>query len=190
MKEFLAIISVIFGFATFLPYYRGMWNGTARPHIFSWIPWTVTTGIAFFLSVTNGGGDGSWILGVQTLCCFAVLVYALRNGERRINTIDRITLTGTILVVLFYALTRNAILSVLFVTFIEILGYAPAFKSSYRKPHIEPELAYLFAAIGLIFSIGAIDTYSFVTLFYPLSLIIANFTFVFYVAHRKRLLRK
>ena len=190
MKEFLGIISVIFGFATFLPYYRGMWRGTAKPHIFSWIPWTVTTGIAFFLSVTNDGGDGSWILGVQTLCCFAVLVYALRKGERRINIIDRITLTGTILVVLLYILTRNAILSALLATFIEILGYVPAFKSSYRKPHIEPELAYLFAAIGLIFSIGAIEAYSFVTLFYPVCLIIANFTFVFYVAHRKYTLHR
>lgn len=189
MKEFLAFAALIIGLVSFIPYYIAMWRGTVRPHLFSWIPWTLTTAVGFWASLSYGGGYGSWILALQAVCCGSVLLYAIFRGESHMTRLDSIALTGGIASIVFYITTSNAILSILFAVTADCLGYIPTFRKSFKKPHEEPLLTYALSGVGFALSITALSAYNFETVFYPCVLVVANVAFVMYATHRTRALR-
>ncbi len=188
MKEFFAIVSLVLGFATFVPYFREMWRGTAKPHIFSWIPWTAMTGIAFWLSFTNGGGAGAWLFLLQAVGCGIVLLYAIFHGERHITLLDRVTFTGTVLTIILYLFTKNALVSVVLASVIDTSAFIPTFRKSFLKPWEEPVLAYGISGFSYAFALLAVDTFSFVTALYGACLVLSNVVFVGFALYRRRVL--
>jgi len=190
MKIFFTTASLVLGFVTFLPYFARMWKGTARPHVFSWMTWGILTGLGFVLSLSGGGGKGAWIFGLQSALCLSIAAYALFKGERNITRSDRVVFTGAILTTIFYAFTKNAVLSVILAAAIDLLGYIPTFRKSYLKPLDEPALTYFFSFLSFAFSLGALATYSFVTMFYPLILVVTNIVFILFLLIRRRTLNQ
>ena len=188
-KSIFAIISLVFGLAVFIPYYTNIRKGAAMPHIFSWVIWTVLTGIGFFLSLKNGGGQGSWIFGLQAILCLGVAVYALNNGERKITKIDWVLFIGSIIIMPIYIFTKDAALSVAIAALLDFLAFLPTFRKSCFKPYSEPALTYIFSALSFLFSLAALQKYSFVTIFYPSTIVISNGVFVLFLFLRRRALR-
>jgi hypothetical protein len=186
VKMFFTIISLIAEFGVFLPYYINIWKGRARPHLFSWTTWGILTGLGFILSFSEGGGGGSLIFAVQSILCLGIAIYALVKGENNITRIDWIVFISAIIITIFYTLTKNASLSVLLAATIDCLGFIPTFRKSYLKPHDEPMLTYFLACFGVLFSIIALQVYNFVTILYPLTLVITNLVFVIFLFIRRR----
>ncbi len=189
MKEVLAIASLALGFATFVPYCAAMLKGTVKPHLFSWIPWTLTTAVGFWASLSHGGGYGSWLFALQAVCCAAVLVYAIFRGEKEITTLDRAAFVGSVLAVIIYIFTKDAVVSILLAATADCLGFVPTFRKSFMKPRDEPALTYIFSGTSFALSIAALSAYTFETVFYPFVLVAANYVFVLFVTHRKAALR-
>lgn len=189
MKELFAVISLILGFATFVPYYIAMWHGTVKPHVYSWIPWTLTTGVGFWVSMESGGGYGAWLFALQAICCGSVLVYAIFRGDHHVTTFDRMTFAGSILALILYILTKNAIAAVILIAAVDALGFVPTFRKSFMKPWDEPTLTYALSGISFMFAIAALTIYGFETVFYAAVLVVANLTFVAFALIRRSLLR-
>lgn len=185
-KTIFTIISLGFGLMVFLPYYISIWKKTAKPHLFSWLTWGILTGLGFILSLRGGGGEGSWIFALQSILCLGIAGYALIKGEKNIKTIDWFFFVGAIIAIFIYIFTKNAVLSVLLAATIDFLAFLPTFRKSYLKPYDEPTLTYFFSFLSFLFSLGALQTYSFVTLFYPSTLVVTNSVFVFYLLIRRK----
>ncbi len=188
MKTAFAIISLIIGFAAFVPYYAEMWRGTLKPHIFSWITWTVLTGLGFYLSIADGGGQGAWILGMYSLMCFVVVIFAIFRGEKKITRVDKMAFAAAILTTIIYLLTKNAVVSVILAGVIDSLGFIPTFRKSYNQPNSEPAMTYAIAGASYIFAILALENYTFVTMFYELVLMASNYSFVSFIWWRRQVL--
>ncbi len=190
MQEFFAVLSLVIGFCTFVPYFVEMAKGTARPHIFTWITWSLVTGIGFFVSLTSGGGAGAFVFGLQSALCAVVAVYALFRGEKYITRLDRFAFTGALLAIVIYVFTRQVILSVLLATLIDCLGYVPTFRKSFNAPLSEPVLTYTFSGLSFFFSIFALQEFQFTTLFFPLVLVLMNASLVTFLLVRRRALTR
>lgn len=189
MKEFFAVTSLVLGFATFVPYYAGIWKGTVKPHLFSWIPWTLTTAVGFWASLSHGGGYGSWLFALQAVLCLVVLVYAIFRGEKEITVLDRAAFVGSVLAVIIYIFTKDAIISILLAATADCLGFVPTFRKSYKKPREEPISTYALSGTSFAFSIAAVSMYTFETVFYAGILVAANFLFVLFALYRRSVLR-
>jgi hypothetical protein len=179
-------ISLGFGLATFLPYYINIARKKTKPHIFSWINWAFLTGLGFVLSLTNGGGEGAWIFGLQSAACLGIAVWALFKKEKNIVRIDVIIFGAAIIITFFYVITKNAIISVALAAIIDCLGFVPTFRKSYLKPFDETALTYFLSFLSFLFSILALQSYNFVTMFYPLVLLITNNIFVVFLLVRRK----
>lgn len=188
-KIIFTIISLAFGFALFLPYYINIWKRTAKPHLFSWLTWGILTGLGFILSLKGGGGGGAFVFALQSILCFGVAGYALVKGEKNITRIDWVFFISAITITVIYVFTKNAVLSVFLAATIDCLGFASTFRKSYSKPYDEPALTYFFSSLSFLFSLGALQTYSFVTLFYPSVLVVTNIVFVSFLLIRRKSLR-
>jgi hypothetical protein len=148
------------------------------------------TGIAFWLSFTNGGGAGAWIFALQAVGCSIVLVYAFFRGERNITLIDRFTFTGTLITFLLYLITNDPILSSTLAATVDSSAFIPTFRKSFLKPWEEPVLAYAISGTSYAFAILAVDVYSFTTVFYGSCLVASNIAFVIFTLLRRRTLQK
>lgn len=185
-KIIFTIISLVFGFALFLPYYINIWKRTAKPHLFSWLTWGILTGLGFILSLKGGGDGGAFIFALQSILCLGIAVYALAKGEKNITRIDWVFFVSAMLIIFIYLFTKNAMLSVFLAATIDALGFLPTFRKSYSKPYDEPALTYFFSSLSFLFSLGALQVYSFVTLFYPSALVVTNIVFVLFLLIRRK----
>lgn len=185
-KNIFTIISLFFGFCVFLPYYVNIWKKTAKPHFFSWITWGIVTGIGFILSLRAGGGKGSWIFALQSMLCLGIAGYALIKGEKNITRLDWFFFVSAIIILFLYVFTKNAVVSVSLAAIIDFLAFLPTFRKSYSKPYDEPALTYFSSFLSFLFSLGALQTHSFATLFYPLTLVVTNNVFVLFLLVRRK----
>lgn len=190
LKNIFTVISVAFGFLLFLPYFIGLFKKTIKPHIFSWLTWAILTGTGFAFSFSNGGGGGSFTFGVQSALCVVVLIWAIFRGEKNITKSDWLVLGAICLTFIIYLLTKNSTLSVILVASIDFMGYIPTFRKSYLKPHDESSLTYSFAFLSFLFSLGALQSYALVTMFYPLVLLVSNGALVTFLLIRRQSIRK
>jgi len=188
IKTIFITLAIIFQLAGFVPYYINICKKTARPHLFSWTTWGILPGLGFVLSYSKGGGEGSWVFAMEMALCLGIAVYALFKGEKNIKHIDWITFISAVIIIIFYIFTRNAVLSVVLAATIDFIGYFPTIRKSYLKPHDEPALGYFLAFLSFLFSVGALQAYNFVTLFYPLTLIATNGIFTSFLLIRRRLI--
>lgn len=189
IKTLFTILSLIFGFLTFLPYFVEMFKGKASPHIFSWVTWGLIGFLSFIISLTHGGGGGAWISGLQAFLCFFVVAYAFFKGEKNITRVDKISFIAAMVVSIFYLFTKQAVPSIILAVTIDLLGFVPTFRKSYLKPLEEPVLTYASSAVSYSLSVGAIAGYSFVTLLNPLTLAVANILLVIFLLIRRTNLR-
>src|SRR3989338_9631999 len=96
-KIVLGIIAIILGFVGYMPYFREMFLGKTRPHVFSWFVWGLLTGIAFFAQIAKGGGAGAWVTGFSAIICFCIAVLAFFYGEKQITKSDWFSFAGALL---------------------------------------------------------------------------------------------
>lgn len=164
-------------------------EGTAKPHLFSWIPWTLTTAVGFWASLSHGGGYGSWLFALQAVCCSIVLIYAIFRGEKEITTLDRVAFVGSVLAVVIYIFTKDAIIAILLPATADCLGFAPTFRKSFMKPREEPVSTYALSGSSFALSIAAVSVYTLETVFYAAVLVAANFAFVAFELARQRMLK-
>ncbi|MCU0653070.1 MAG: hypothetical protein MUD10_02315 [Candidatus Pacebacteria bacterium] len=189
LKIIFAAISLVLGFALFIPYCVGIWKKETKPHLLTWTTWFVLTGIGFYLSFTSGGGAGAWPFALQSILCLAVVVYALIKRERNIVRIDWIIFAFVVLVLIFYVFTKDALLSAVFAGLIDSMGYIPTFRKSYAHPFQEPPLTYSLSLASWLFSILALSNYSITTLVYPTMLVFVNGGLVIFLLVRRKALK-
>ena len=186
IKTIFAIISLASGFALFLPYFIGIWKNETKPHLLTWVTWFILTGLGFVLSYTAGGGAGAFTFALQSILCLFIAIYALIKREKNITRVDWMIFTFAIIIMSFYALTKNALLSAIFAATVDCLGYIPTFRKSYLRPYQEPPLTYTMASVSWLFSIFALNAFSVTTLIYPIALVVVNGAFVLFLFIRRK----
>lgn len=185
-KEALGIIAVIIAVVSYVPYIRDILNGKTKPHAFSWLVYSVMTGIAFFGQVVGGGGAGAWVNGLTAVVCFIIFIFGLIKGRANIVFIDWISLLGAVVALIFWLITKGPLISVILVTIIDALGFFPTFRKSFHKPHEETLITYFLSSLKYVFALFALDTFSVVTALFPLYLVVANFAFLIMALVRKK----
>jgi hypothetical protein len=189
-KEILGIIASAIAIVSYIPYLRDITANKTKPHAFSWLIWSLLTGIAFFGQLAGGAGPGAWVNGFTTVVCFIIFIFGLLKGRSNIVFIDWLSLMGAGIAILFWFITKGPLLSVILVTVIDALGFFPTFRKSYHKPHEETLITYVLSSLKYVFSLLALQTFSVVTALFPIYLVLANGAFVVMVLIRLKQLKK
>jgi|SRR3989344_628093 len=187
IKIVLAILSLVVSFGTFLPYFVGISRHQTVPHVFSWTTWGILDGLGFILSAAEGGGAGALIFASESVLSFSIAGYAYFRGEKEITLLDKFSFGSAIVIIAVYGFTRDALVSVCLASIIYTLGFVPTFRKSYLKPHNEPALTYFLTAVGFAFSLGALETYTFVSVLFPVVVLIESAMLTAFLLLRRKL---
>lgn len=185
-KSILSVIAIIIGIGSRIEYISLILRKKIRPHAFSWLVWTVLTGIAFAAQVTEKGGAGSWVTGFTALACFVIFILSLIYGQRKFSLIDWLSLAGSGVALILWWLTKDPLGAVILVSIIDVLGFVPTFIKGYKKPFEDSTVIFWVANISFILSLFALETHSLTTWLYPLTVIATNTTFVVMILIQRR----
>src|SRR3989344_7888830 len=121
-KIILAGIGIVIGFISYASYFRGIFLGQTKPHVFSWFVWAAINWTAFFAQLVKGGGAGAWITATNALLCSVVAVIAISRGEKEITRSDWLSLFCAVAAIIGWILTKNPLTAVILVSFADLFG--------------------------------------------------------------------
>lgn len=189
-KEIIGIITIILWVLSALPYIHGLRKGTVKPHMFTWVIWSLIMGIGFAVQVSEKGGPGSWLMGLSTGFCTGVALFSFFKGEKNITRSDWVFFIAALAAIPIWHITQSPRISVILITLIEILVFCPTFRKSWHQPYTETISLYALSSLNPFLSIFALNYITINTALYPLGQTIMNGAFALMLVYRRRFLRK
>lgn len=188
LQELLGGVAVALGLFGYMFYVRGILLGKVKPHAFTWFVWGLLTAIAFVAQITAGGKAGAWVTGVTALCSFGFAIVGLGASSRKyITKSDWVFFVGALLTLPVWYFTNNALWSVIIITIIDAVAFAPTFHKAFLHPETENTWTYVLSGSKFIVGLFALGSFTWITALYPASLVVANFAFVAMVVWRKQI---
>jgi hypothetical protein len=85
MKETLAIIASVLAIIGNVPYLRDVLRKKIQPHPYTWLVWTLVSGIAFFGQMAKGAGIGLLPTFFAEIFTVIIFIFSLRYGFKKIK---------------------------------------------------------------------------------------------------------
>lgn len=187
-KEYIGFISLILVLASTAPYVIAVFRGETKPHLFSWIMWTIPTAIVFAGQAVSSAGPGGWATGLTLICNIFIVIQSLKYAEKNISKNDWFFLIAGLAAIPLWMMTKEPLYSVILVTITDICGYGPTVRKSWKAPYEENALAYFLLLPKHIASLLAMESFSAVNILFPIAMIIVNGALVgFLLLRRKQL---
>jgi uncharacterized protein with PQ loop repeat len=186
MKEIIGIIAVLLTFVGYIPYIRDILKGKTKPHVYTWFIWGLVTAIAFGLQISADAGPGAFTTLAAAIVCFVIFGFGLRQGERNITPSDTVFLILSLIALVLWIFAKQPVLSVILVSSIDMLGFAPTIRKSWHRPYEETLISYEINTLRFSLALLALNQYTLVTALYPITWIIANGLFSIYLIIRRK----
>ena len=173
-KTLLACIAVGMTVVAHIPYLLTTLKGSNRPHLFTWIIWSLLTFIAFAAQVAGGAGAGAWVTGATGVICLIITAAAFRNGEKNITRADWTMFLAGLAAVPAWIMTDDPFWSVVIVVGIDLAAVGPTVRKSWLRPFEENSFMYGFNIPRHVIALGSLQVFSPTTALYPGALLIMN----------------
>lgn len=188
LKLILSFCGILLSLWAFIHYYYSVLKWETKPHIYTWLIFSISLWTAFIIQLQSWGGYGSYVTFIEFLWCLIALILWLKYGEKNITKSDTLCLALALFTLFLYLNFKLAVISTILIILVDILAIIPTYRKSWSKPQEETIVLYLISAWVYIFAILALDSYNFTTFGLPLAIIIADTTFVLYIFWRKKTL--
>ena len=184
-KIIFAVLAVVFNLIAFYVYIKDVFIGKTKPHIYTWLIWTITQGTATFGLWYGGGGLGAIELTIGTCLVFFVFLFSIFRGTKNITKIDTVFLILSFIAIFIWWQLQSLVLAVIMVSIIDMLGYFPSFRKTWMEPYSETISTWLLFSLGNIFSIMALTKFNALTLTYLITISVLNMAVVGICLYRR-----
>lgn len=185
-----ALIGIALGVVGYFLYFRSIFNGQTKPHLFTWFVYFIVDIIVFSAQTLKGGGPGTWVTFTGLIGTFCVSVLAVKFGEKHIRIFDWLSFTMALIAVAIWAATGNPLYSVIISAIINFLAMAPTFRKAYTRPDEESISIWAMDAVRFSFSIAALSIISLTTALFPAALITGNILLIVMIMFRRHKLKR
>jgi hypothetical protein len=188
-QEIIAVIALLMGLVTTTTYITSILCGKTKPHLYSWIVYSILTAIAFFAQVHDHGGPGTWITGITAAQCIMIAFLSIKYGEKNKTTSDKMALITSLSAIIPWLFTDDPLLSVILISIIDAVATYPSIRKSWHKPHEERLLSWNLAAFKNTLSIFALTNMTVTTVLYVATTVVVNCTLIGVCLWRRRVLK-
>jgi hypothetical protein len=185
IKILLSFIATAIAVISYVPYIRDIRSGKTKPHGFSWLIWALLGYIAGYAQLRSGGGVGSIVALVTATISLWIAVISLQGQAIKITTSDWMSLIAALAAIPIWIITDRPMLSVILVSFIDVVGFWPTIRKSYHAPQQETLSTHWLSTLKHCITVAAQQKYNLTTVLYPASLAITTGLFVLMLVIRK-----
>jgi hypothetical protein len=167
-----AAVAIVITLVIFTPYLLAVWRGSLHPHVVSWVIWGLTTmlvGGGQFLAGAGVGAAPILVSGVLS-SAVAVLAFACRRRgqvDARVTRFDGWCLAIVLACIPVWLATGDERWSMLMLTGIDLVGFAPTVRTVWRRPHGESALLFLAFGVRNAVAIVAVEAVHLSTVVFP-----------------------
>ncbi|MEN8517398.1 hypothetical protein [Burkholderia sp. RS02] len=172
--SFFGVIGTAVSLLAAIPYALAIYRRTVRPHLFTWLVWSIVTAIAAAGQFVAGAGPSAWCTAAIAVTCFLTLVASIFRGERGWTAIDWFFLCAALSAIPLWMLTDYPTVSICLVTLIELAGLGPTVRKTIRDPWSESLAYFALCVLKYALALLALSTWSIAVAFYPAVNIIAS----------------
>lgn len=173
-KLILGILSSISVIVAFFFYFKEIFEQKTKPHIYTWIIWTITQGTATMAAIYGGSKFGSLGLIMMTILVASIAVLCITYGTKNITRSDTLILILALLAIVVWWKLDNPLLAVIMVSIIDGAGYIPTFRKTYEQPESESLSFWIAIQAANILAILAAHEYNLLTMTYIVMLTVLD----------------
>lgn len=182
-----AIAFVISLWGTFV-YILSILKGDTKPHLYTWLVFSILTCIAFIAQLSDNAGPGAWMVGVTALSCIATALLSIKFGEKTRTKSDKIALIASLSAIIPWLMTKDPLLSVIMVSLIDVIAMFPTIRKSWNKPYQENLPSYWIFNLKSIIALFALTNFSIVTSLFLIAIIVGNTALIAVCVYRRRII--
>jgi len=171
-----------------VPYGLAIYRRTIRPHLFTWLVWSVVTAIAAAAQFVAGAGPSAWCTAAIAFTCFLTFVASIFRGDKNWTKTDWFFLGAAFSAIPVWLLTADPTLSVVIVTLIELAGLGPTMRKTLRDPWSESLLYFALCVLKYLLAVLALEKWTVAVAFYPAVNLAASVWICALMAVRRRAL--
>lgn len=174
-KSAMGVAAVIIMFIAYTIYIWQTARGEeVRPHPFSWFLWGFVTAVAYLVQISEGGGAGSWVVGLTAVICLLIGAVSFFKYRWRFSLFDWLSLCAGLAVFAYYWASKNPTQSAILATATDVVGYGSTIRKGWAEPHKDSATSFALNSAKFIPSIFALQSYSLATCLYPTTLVLMN----------------
>jgi hypothetical protein len=183
-----AALAVFASFMRYGLYFKAIFKGEAKPHVFTWLNWSIITAISGVAQLQLGGGLSAYVLLLLAFTDIFVTICAFYKGEKDITRSDIMTFTSALMLIPVWIIVKDPFLVILLIISIDILGFYPTMRKSWLKPYDEPINSYVWAGMRYFFLLFSIADPTWQNLTFIVFLMLYKWSFVLFLMWRRQTL--
>jgi hypothetical protein len=173
-----------------IPYGLGIYRRTIRPHLFTWLIWSLVTAIAAAAQFVAGAGPSAWCTAAIAATCFLTFVASIFRGDRNWTKADWLFLCAALCAIPIWVLTSDPTIAVCLVTLIELAGLGPTVRKTIHDPWSESLLYFALCVLKYVLAVLALEKWTVAVAFYPAVNLAASLWICVLMIARRRLLSR
>ena len=190
MQQILTTAAGILMIAGFIPYIRAILRkeNPAQPVKASWIIWVALDTITLAGMIVKGAVNGQMIGTI--IGAYITVGLVLKFGKSGWTTLDKWCLSGSVLGIALWALTRDPIAGIATSCAVLFLGSIPTFVSAWEDPSRENRAAWTLFWLGCLAAIAAIPSSTLADALQPVTFTVVETTMMVILYVRPRQLAR
>ncbi len=185
IKEVLSIIATLIAFVGIIPYLIDTIKSKVKPHPYTWLVWSIVTGVTFLGGVEQGAGIAAMPVGVAELLTIIIFLFSLKNGFKNIKEEGKYFLITALLGLIPWIITRNATISIVIMVLIDVIAFIPTFRKTWQYPETEKSGLYLSNVVRHILILLSLQSYNIATMLHSIVMLVTN-SLMMWIIGRKR----
>ncbi|MDO8648868.1 MAG: hypothetical protein Q7R81_03730 [Candidatus Peregrinibacteria bacterium] len=190
MKVTLALVATIFAIIGNVPYLRDVLRKKVQPHPYTWLVWSLVSGISFLGQYVKGAGIGALPTGVAESFTIIIFFFSLRYGFRNIKHIDTVFLICALLGLIPWYITNDPTLSVVIVVAMDVVAFIPTLRKTWSQPSTETPTLYSMNVLRHILTLFSLEAYNVATTLHSFAMIVTNSMMTAFIVRGKSRFRR
>ncbi len=174
MKETLAIIGAVIAVIGNVPYLIDVLKRRVEPHPYTWLVWTIVSGVTFFGQVAKGAGIGALPTAAAEIFTVIIFLFSLQYGFKNIVKTDTYFLIFALLGLIPWAITKDPTISVIIVVIIDLIAFVPTIRKTWIKPKSETPALFSMNVVRHILTLFSLQAYNIATTLHSIAMIVTN----------------
>lgn len=173
-KEILAITASLLAIIGNSSYLSDVYRKKIIPHPYTWLVWTIVSGINFFGQLEEGAGIGALPTGVAESFTLLIFLFSLQYGFKHIKKTDTYFLLIALLGIIPWILTENPTFSIIIAVSIDLVAFIPTIRKAWINPKTESPTLYVMNVLRHILTLFSLEAYNIATTLHSIAMIITN----------------
>jgi hypothetical protein len=187
-KEYIALVAASLAIVGNVPYLIDIFKKRVQPHPYTWMIWTIVSGIIFFGQLGKGAGIGALPTAASEVFTLIIFLFSLQYGFKNIVKTDNYFLAGALLGIVPWILTKDPTISVVIAVTIDLIAFVPTLRKTWIEPKTETPVLYSMNALRHFIALFSLQAYNIATTLHSIVMIITNtfMTLIILVPRRKK----